>query len=274
MYKNSFVVLIKKNGQSLRELHGRDVFIPFNSEYTIEIRNNNYRRAVAKITIDGTDVLGTRELIIPAFGSETIERFVVDGNLKKGKKLKFVPLSNEKVSDPTSPENGLIEVELWLEKSNAISIRNDGYWPPLQPIIPFVPFIPYEPHIQRPYWYVNTQGIGNSCSEDLGVASGGITYTNYNCNKTGGVSVMSMCTERSIMPDNAGATVEGGRSSQTFTTRYFGEKEYPSTRIKVWLKGLDIPITTADSLHCVECGKKLKNGYKFCPKCGNCVEIA
>jgi len=250
MYKNAFIVLIKKNGKPLREINGKEVYIPFNSEYTLELRNNNYRKAVAKITIDGADVLGSHELIIPANGSVMLERFIADGDLNKGKKLKFVPLSDGRVADPSSPENGLIEIEFWLEKV-------------------FYPTVTIYPQFNsQPYWYTNTGGVtanikGSQCNVSSNFCSFGNT--------------LSTADNRRMVRSaegNVGATVEGSRSNQPFTLGTFGDKEYPSTIFHVWLRGLDLPITTFDSIHCVNCGKKLKSEFRFCPKCGNGVEIA
>ena len=256
MYKNAFIVLIKKNGKPLREINGKEVYIPFNSEYTLELRNNNYRKAVAKITIDSADVLGSHELIIPANGSVMLERFIADGDLNKGKKLKFVPLSDGRVADPSSPENGLIEIEFWLEKPPYSTIQ----WIPTYPQFNF-----------QPYWcFTNTDNVtANIKGSQCNVSSNFCSFGNP----------LSIADNRRMvrsaeLKGNAGATVEGSRSNQSFTFGTFGEKEYPSTIFRMWLRGLDLPITTSDSIHCVNCGKKLKSEFRFCPKCGNGVEIA
>ncbi len=96
MYHNQIIVLVKKDGQPLRETEGKFVYLPFDSEYSIELKNQSSRRAVASIKIDGTDVLGGDEIIIPAFGSVNLERFITNGDLNKGKKFKFVPCIKRK----------------------------------------------------------------------------------------------------------------------------------------------------------------------------------
>ena len=120
MHSNGFVLAVKGSDRKiLRELGGR-VFLPFHSEYSLFLKNINSVRATCSISIDGTDVLGGEELIVRAGESVDLERFLADGNLTSGRKFKFVPLSDSKVQDPSSPENGLIEVHFWKEKQKYV----------------------------------------------------------------------------------------------------------------------------------------------------------
>lgn len=116
MHSNGFVLAVKHSGQVLRELNG-EVFLPFNSEYSLFLKNTNNVRSVCSVKIDGTDVLGGSELIVPANGSLDLERFLSSGDMESGNRFKFVPLSDPNVSDPTSSENGTIEVTFWKELS-------------------------------------------------------------------------------------------------------------------------------------------------------------
>ena len=251
MYHNQIIVLIKKDGQPLRETEGKFVYLPFNSEYSIELKNQSYRRAVASIKIDGTDVLGGDEIIIPAQSSVNVERFITNGNLSKGRKLKFVPLSDSKVQDPSSPENGLIEIECWFEKPQQITWTSSAStWPP--------------------------HYIGSSPSW--------VEY-NYNNSSThesfGAINMVNCCMPnnyssaiRNMSVGQAGATVEGGKSDQSFSHGSFGQKDYPSVTFKFWLRGVEKEVTTEDKLYCTSCGKKTRFDYKYCPRCGSPVQIA
>ena len=116
MHKQSFVLSIKDSHQKiLREVNGQ-VFLPFNSEYQLLLKNLNYRRAVCQVTIDGTDALGGQELIVEANSSVDLERFMVDGNMSSGQRFKFVPLSSSEVQDTSSSENGIVVARFWLER--------------------------------------------------------------------------------------------------------------------------------------------------------------
>lgn len=276
MYKNSIIVLIEKDGKPLRETHGNQVYIPDYSEYSLKIKNDKWQRAIAKITIDGTDILGGKEIIIPARSSVDVERFITDGDLAKGKKLKFVPLGDSRVQDPSSMENGLIEVEVWFEKppytltwsvtNNWPYWQNDdsGSWPNQ----------PFKKYTSKAPMFAGTMYC---CSS--GGDTGHMTLSaDSSQHSYGTVHAMNMMQQvASPGPaGHAGATVEGGHSSQSFGTGTFGEKEYPSTVIKLWLRGIDpasAPVYTDEKLHCTQCGKVVKFNDRFCARCGNPVRI-
>lgn len=275
MYKNSIIVLIEKDGKPLRESHGNQVFLPDYSEYAIRIKNDKWQRALAKITVDGTDILGGQEIIIPQRSSVNVERFITDGDLSKGNKLKFVPLGDSRVQDPSSMENGLIEVEVWFEKQPQItwsfnnvwpSYDDSGSWPYKPPFKKYTRKSNMFPSVDTMYRWSDASEHGNmTLSSDASQQSYGT------------VSCMSRQQVASPGPaGHAGATVEGGHSSQSFGVGSFGEKEYPSTIIKLWLRGIDpasAPVYTDEKLHCTQCGKVVGFNDRYCSRCGNPVQI-
>lgn len=120
-YQERFVATILVDGKSQRELNEsgeRTVKIPFGSEYVIRLKNKTGARAVAEITIDGTDVCtGNRRFVLEPNQTVDVERFVDD--LDKGKRFKFISLEEGErtgeIQDPTEPDNGLIVVRFWKE---------------------------------------------------------------------------------------------------------------------------------------------------------------
>ena len=100
--------------EPVKEVDGIAV-VPFDAEYKLLLKNNNNRRASAKITIDGSPISSFGDLVINANSAVTLERFITE-SLTEGKKFKFVPLDNPAVDDPSREENGLIRVEFKLEK--------------------------------------------------------------------------------------------------------------------------------------------------------------
>jgi hypothetical protein len=253
MYKNDIVVLVKVGGQPLRETAGKFVHLPFNSEYTIELKNDSWRRAIVSVKIDGTSVLGVGELVIPAHTTIPLERFVTGENLSGGKRFKFVPLTDSKVQDPSSSENGLAEIEVWFEK--------------VPSCVTTTTWIPFS-GTQTPWIHDTTT---TSCNTTPQFASGElyskrrmVANNNASCN----------FQQVHFLPDSTGATVEGSHSSQVFTKTTFGEKEYPSTVFKFWLRGVAEAVVSTDKLYCTQCGKKTRFDYKYCPRCGTPVQIA
>lgn len=71
MQSNGFSVEVLVNDQVKPNLHNGEVQIPFGSEYSIKCVNNNPRRAVAKLNIDGDSV---GNYLIHAYESINIKR--------------------------------------------------------------------------------------------------------------------------------------------------------------------------------------------------------
>lgn len=87
MYGNKLAAAVKVNGQILRE-SGPTVLLPFQSEYSILIKNLHSTRVAVSIFIDGRDVMNGRRLIVNPGATSEIERFVTD--LDAGRKFKFI----------------------------------------------------------------------------------------------------------------------------------------------------------------------------------------
>ena len=107
MYKDGFVVSIFREGNVLREIDGK-VYIPFDSEYKVRLRNRNNFECACDLYIDSKKVSNLGEMIIPGNESVDLERFI-DHSLTDGKKFLFVPVSDSRVEDKGEPENGWIE---------------------------------------------------------------------------------------------------------------------------------------------------------------------
>ena len=239
MYQSGFVVVVKdQKGKVLREKIEKNckclsdcyclnssapsVYLPFNTHYSLLLKNNHNRRAVATIYIDGTEVISNRRIIIPPNSDVEIERFCIDGDLDNGRKFYFVPKDDSRVSDPTNKENGLIEVIFRLEKEYKYkpAIIDE---PQQQPIK--YPEIPPQWPWGSPW---DKQELPNSPWDQNNLWCS----TNYN-SEVKSFSIRSKC-ENSI-----GATVEGNLSNQKFTTASsIGELESSSTTIKLQLRGL------------------------------------
>lgn len=129
---NTVVVICQRdNKKPFREfnvnssLHSRgsDVYVPFDTEYSFLIRNNDHRRVKVEITIDGMDIGGG--IVIEANSSHYIERFV-----SVQSRFKFVSVDNPDVCDPTSHHNGRIVVHVVAE--NDTIPRTPSYtWEPM-----------------------------------------------------------------------------------------------------------------------------------------------
>jgi len=116
MYSDRLVVVIKVDGKVLRE-SGDVVTLPFNSEYEVFIKNMNSVRAMVKVTVDGVDATEGCKLIVDANDSTSLERFIKNGNFKRGNRFKFIERTS-KIEEHRGigVEDGLIRIEYWFEQ--------------------------------------------------------------------------------------------------------------------------------------------------------------
>ena len=114
MYNDGFVVAIKVGDRFVEEKNDGKFVVPFDSEYTVRLKNRNNRKAVGRVYIDGEEVNKLGSFILDANSTLDLERFV--DKLDSGNKFRFVPLSNSGVKDKNNGENGIIEARFQLVK--------------------------------------------------------------------------------------------------------------------------------------------------------------
>lgn len=246
MYRNQYVLAIRDQSKKvLREIDGK-VYLPFNTEYSLLLKNASNSGALCKVSIDGTDVLGGDEIFIPAGSSSDLERFITDGNKASGKKFMFVPLSNSQVQDPTSGSNGLVEVHFWATEPD--------------------------------YYSTPCRSFGKSIRPNSGTFDGGNMMFSAS---VGSARVSAAAVDYSATlgatPTAAGATVAGSDSNQKFGTVYGKTKVGEATVLRLQLMGRVAgetePILVNTPLFCTTCGKAVKFTHSFCSRCGTAVQV-
>ncbi len=260
-YDSQFVLCVLHNGSPVREVGGK-IHLPFHSDYKVRVKNkHSFLRAKARVWIDGRQVSNLGDFILKPNETLDLERFL-DESMTSGNKFKFVPLGDSRVNDPTDEENGIIKVEFYREKR----------WEPPQPMIS-TSWTIGSPNITgscNPNWVYNqsatigdqtfTGGGGGTTSCSVNYVSNNIVYDSY-------------------IPENAGATVEGGHSGQSFVYGFdFQTETYPVT-LEVRIRGIDRrEIDWEDHSNpsrqkkrikfCPSCGAKRHGMAKFCASCG------
>jgi hypothetical protein len=227
-YKDIVVSICDSNKKALREYdsqrleNGREtkVHIPFETEYQILVKNNQTKNIRLDIDIDGTNVTNDG-LIIRPWTTAFIERFLNSEN-----KFKFVPVSHEGVSDPTSKENGIITVNAYFEKQIPKPVMVSPSFPHI-----FWNNTPlaggsgdWNPPVTHTSYGISgppTYGSSSSSSSGGSSSSSSVNYCcdNIKCLNSPGVSAREVdysMTVTSASVGQAGATIEGGRSNQTF----------------------------------------------------------
>jgi hypothetical protein len=296
MFKDNLVVALKANGKILREVDGKTI-LPFGQEYSILIKNMDSKRAKVKVWIDGTDATEDTELVVYGNSEITLERFIKNGNLKEGNKLKFIE-KTQKISDHRGDkiDDGFIRIEWQFEKvivNNFINtIHNDYYYrggccPSPSPI-----------------WLTNGGYYGSGYTETFGVASN-MTTTTLSSNSTGdfvkaavasavdGDSTVRAFTAQATAQaatatvnqvqateNTEGITVPGSHSDQTFTVASWFNVEDVKHTIVLKLQGenaqgqkVEKPVTVKTKQICDTCGRTNKATSKFCSECGTSLQL-
>jgi len=166
-----------------------NVFLPFDTEYQIEIKNNNCRRMLLDIEIDGMSI--GNNIIIDANSTGTIERFI---NVPS--KFKFVSLDNENVVDPTSEKNGEVKIRAVLEQEYDTKIIPEvGDWTTM----------------------IDDVIYRNDINTSTPIYRNDIRTDSPKLEK----SFYTTCYCDCLSDSSSGATVEGGKSDQTFNSTYW-----------------------------------------------------
>jgi hypothetical protein len=284
MYSNRFIASLKVGGKILRENSGA-VSLPFGSEYEILLKNLNSRRAMCKVTIDGQDATEGTRLILPANGSLTLERFIKNNNLKAGNKFKFIERTRQ-IEDHRGikEEDGLIRVEFWAEKEvieqPIVRMKYYDNWVPVdRPYWPYNrPYYWYEappPYTGQPTIYCNSvqsgaMGVAQTTTTGSLTSSGNIASASGGMLRSTGLQAMNC----SAPVNDAGITVAGSKSDQSFQSSYGFETEFNSQVIVLQLRGVvrDEPVKAAVTVDfkptCPTCGKVNKISHQFCSNCG------
>lgn len=259
MYNNKLIVVVKINNEILRE-NGEYIYVPSGSEYSLNFKNLESRRALVKVQIDGVNVLSNHSLIINPNEEVNLERFITNNDLDKGNKFKFIKKTKE-ISKYRGDkiDDGIIRIEFQFEKEKVEPI----YIP--SPIVWYThEFQPY--HIDCWSWDKNT--IKNNEPK---------FKNEFYCSTS-----INNCNTRSICENNFsndlnddGITVKGSISNQGFKFSNIDELESNVHTIIFKLKcsnkdnnEIKKPLTVNTRLICETCGKSSKSTINFCPNCG------
>jgi hypothetical protein len=275
MYNNKMAVALKSaKGKILREF-GETVYVPFGEEYSVFVKNLNTVRALVSISIDGTDIGDGTRFIVEPNKSIDIERFVKNGNMNEGNRLKFIErTAGVENHRGIKAEDGLVRVEFWFEKPMPVYRHNDDWY------------------YKNPYVYGDkvdcfrgiTRGIGGQYTGDTFVNQ--VTYTSNNVGEVQqlksrssvkGSSVGS--TQSSVPVNDAGITVEGSISAQQFTYGSWFPVESTSHVVVLKMLGktenakVQTAVTTKVKAKCKTCNHLNKATAKFCSECGTSLQI-
>jgi hypothetical protein len=264
VYKDSFVVVVKCNGQILRE---RDnvVILPFGSHYSLQLKNLESRRVNVKASIDGQDILSSSSLIMEPNSDFELLGFLEGLTVKN--KFKFIQKTKE-IQEHRGDriDDGIVRVEFAFEKQiiKRSIIHDHHYYPPIIH------------HHHYPYWGTHwVRGERGLIGDDVGTTGSSMCY-NASVDSIQKSNTMSFFSEPEA---DEGITVKGEETRQDFVYGSIGELE-PSQVITIMLRGtksnnvttVSEPVTVKTKLTCPTCGRKSLSSSKFCSNCGTFLE--
>jgi hypothetical protein len=249
MFNKNLVVALKINGKTLRE-NGDTIELPFDSEYSIYLKNLHTSKALVSISIDGQDVLSGSKIIIGANSSLELDGFL-DGNLVENK-FRFIERTKQ-IEDflGIEPEDGILQVIYQFEHQTNWNLSYT-YYPANIWWGTYPSSYDYTPNTTTVYSGSGTRGRSNTSQT-----------TNPSTDTVNAFHIQK----------DEGITVRGDDTEQHFYSGYIGTLENEKYSISFKLKGFKNEssqvIFTREKIECSRCGTKQKNNNKFCSQCGN-----
>ena len=233
MYNQKLVTSVKCKGKIMRE-QGDTVFLPFGEEYSILLKNLSTQKAQIKVEIDGETVISA--LLLSPNQSIDLERYVIDGDLSKGPRFKFIEKTSQ-ISNHRGDkiDDGIIRVTYQFEEVKYC-----------QPTV-----CPYITYTDNPWSNKYYGDLGRSYLYDPSVYS-----------------------TISLQSNDNGITTKGSESTQKFVYSDIGTLESTVHSIILQLKGdvngveVEKPLTVKRKIKCDVCGNINKSSSSYCSNCG------
>lgn len=258
----------------------RTVYLDNNTEFQIELFNPFKYYIGVTVSFDNESEGETLFVLRPG------ERFWLDRYLNTPKKFKFstYKVEDSKEAKEAISENGKVTLRFYKEKEKEYKPQittwtsNDNWWNnPLDDLVD----IKYNytcgdnssivRSFSKPLSSINTAGNGDyicnfssaRCSDSI------ISALNDQILDVKDQILTTSCTNNSTI--ETGRIEEGSQSSQRFTNveRDFSTIPFKTETFKI-LPTSQKPVTSSDiqKRFCYNCGKKIKEKFKFCPNCG------
>lgn len=289
VYLNKFIAVIKSNNKILREQENNTVYLPFNTEYEILLKNLESRDASVKVFIDGQDILDGQSIILRANSSTSLEGFLK--NNKVANKFKFIQKTKQ-ISEHRGDriDDGIVKIDYRFTKiKQTVTHYHEHFYHPywcdcyicrpwkIRPIV--------RPIIISPPIYYSTltsgQSVNNPNSGNVSYSTQNVSQINQVMSNSVGSTLVSneQVSEASIPKQDEGITVRGSRSNQSFQEASIFELEEQAYTIVLRLRGhltnqdkpVEKPVLVSTKIQCSTCGKRSDSKHKFCPECGTAL---
>ncbi len=244
MYKNNFVATLSSNNKFFKD-EGGCFLIPFDTQYSIFLKNLQRRNASVKISIDGQDVLDGKSIVVFGNSSVTLDGFLKGDMISN--KFKFIRRSKKiEAYRGINPEDGLVVITFDFEEEVPETKK-------------FTYKVTYTQPLTPPYTWT--------------------TFSTSNFFPTGGTSTISTHSNSSqpVSSENYGITVAGEDIGKPINSFWLAELENKPSTIVLRLIGTDEKnnqktMYTREKKICPTCGTKNRNHHAFCFECGTRIK--
>ena len=280
MYNKKLVASVKAGGKIMRE-DGETVYLPFGSEYSLLLKNLNNRKALVKIELDGEQVVQGGLIVNP---NETLdlERFMVN-NMNEGPKFKFIE-KTEQISDHRGDkiEDGIIRVSYQFEAEYAFAPYSFNYqpWDSGQTNQPPITYGGTTTSAKTVLRNSNSRLYSGNINSFLSNTQVGSTIDGSSEVHDSAPVEQEVYTSANIQgvmnvqANDAGITVHGDKSTQSFSYGHIGMLELDTHVICLNLRGaigqrpIRKPVTVKRKIKCANCGNANPTSNKCCGGCG------
>lgn len=271
VYKEEHAIAIIQDGKIVPEKDGV-VVLPYGSEYKIRLKNKSRIRSIADIYIDGS--IACKGIIVDEDRTVDLERYIKPGdNMFAGNKFQLARLSHPGVADANDDQNGMVEVRFYKERAKPKKVEVEEHhhhhhhdhghpWTPWQPY-PWKVDVTWSTSHSDSKQYLCQTSMSDSAPSDYMCCDRSPVHTKGILRST-----ESKISARSA--DGPAATVQGGMSTQRFTSESIDIDETKFTALSIQLRGVT-KVTRHDK--CPGCSRKRKGAERFCPKCGTALII-
>lgn len=218
------------------------IYLKDKQEFEVELFNPTKEDILAKISLNGEYISNSGVVIRPG------ERIFLDRFIDEPSKFVFdtYEVENSEIVKKAIENNGKVMIEFFkLEPYSYISIGN-----------------------------TNNTGLWSSTSGTAKIYTSPTWEFNPNEVYCGNFSTTSVCCDSFSVDSNdtleTGKVEKGTKSEQEFVYVDKTFMSYPNTIVEYSILPKSRKPFKSNEIktYCTECGKKLKNTFKFCPKCG------
>jgi hypothetical protein len=232
-------------------------------------------------------------LVLDAGKEIDLERYVRNGNLTEGNRFKFIErTAGIEQHRGVKLEDGLVRIEFQFEA--AVQVRTPVVWTTTNLVQDHYYNglkVGTSSNPLRNGWAdtatYNVGGIARGADMSKGQFTGSVATAAVNQYlKDNNIKPTSsdICYDSSATMDcsfnDAGITVSGSKSTQSFSTTYMGAMDPEKHSIVLKLLGetpdnkpVLKPVTVKAKPKCTTCGRQNKAHAKFCVECGTALEI-